>query len=110
MPANTWQDLIDYKLLEWGRNPDQFDDENVEPPTRSTILLAIALAQALSDLGVPPADSVVPDPNGGIVFDRREGEAYEVFHIWEDGTVEYHRFLGTSLVERRTICIDFLRE
>ena len=99
----SWQNLIDHKLIEWGRDPGQFDDEGVEAPTRETIRLAIVWAQALRDAGFAPPDNVVPDPNGGIVFERREKEVSEVFHIWDDGSVDYCYFRGTRLVERRTL-------
>lgn len=95
-----WQELIDHKLIEWGRDPSQFDDEGVEPPSREIIRLAIALAEWFKAQGLPAPDSVVPDPNGGIVFERREGGVSEVFHVWDDGTIEYQRFHGTRLVER----------
>ncbi len=97
-----WQELIDRKLIEWGRDPSQFDDEGVEPPSREIIRLAIALAEQFRDDGLTPPDSVVPDANGGIVFERRENDVSEVFHVWDDGTVEYQRFHGTRLVERWT--------
>ena len=95
----AWQKLIDHRLIEWGRNPSQIEDEGIEPPTGQTIRLAIELAQALRDAGSPP-HSVVPDPNGGIVFERREKDVSEVFHVWDDGTVEYCGFQGARLVER----------
>ena len=98
-----WNSLIDYKLIEWVRHPSQLDDEGVEPATRKTIRLAIELAQGLRDAGFPPPDSVVPDPNGGIVFERREKDVSEVFHVWDDGSVEYCRFQGARVVERRTL-------
>ncbi len=98
-----WQEAIDYRLIEWGRDPSQLEDEGVEPPTGQTIRLAIELAQAFRDAGLRPPDSVVPDPNGGIVFERREKGVCEVLHIWDDGTREYCRFQGTRLVERRTL-------
>lgn len=99
---NKWQRLID-QLLEWYSDPSQLDDEGVEPPTRETIRRAILLLQALSDDGVTPPDSVVPDPNGGIVIERREKDVSEVFHVWDNGTLEYRRFQGTHLVERLTL-------
>jgi hypothetical protein len=99
---NAWQRLIDHQLLEWGRDPGQLEDEGVEPPSVSTILAAIQLAQRLRDRGSPPPDATVPDPNGGIVFERQEQDISEVFHVWDDETVEYRCFQGTRLVDRRT--------
>lgn len=98
--CERWQELIDHKLIEWGRDPGQFDDEGVEPPSGEIIRLAIQLAEGFKAAGFPPPDSLVPDPNGGIVFERRESDLSEVYHVWEDGTVEYQCFHGTQLVER----------
>ena len=104
-PANreAWQHLIDYRLIEWGWNTGQFEDEGIEPPTRDTVQLAIAVAEKLRDAGLSAPNSVVPDANGGIVFERREKEVIEVFHVWDDGTIEYQYFRGTRLIERRPL-------
>jgi hypothetical protein len=98
-----WQRLIDYQLIEWGWNTDQFEDEGIEPPTRDTVQLAIDVAEKLRDAGLSSPNSVVPDVNGGIVFERREKDVIEVFHVWDDGTIEYQCFHGTRLIERRPL-------
>ena len=50
--------------------------------------------------GSPPPTSVVPDANGGIVFERRRNNLSEVLHVWDDGKVEYQCFHGTDLIKR----------
>jgi len=97
----SWQDVIERKLIEWGRSPSALEDMGVDPPTKETIQRAIRLAEAFRDEGFPSPQSVVPDPNGGIVFERRDGNIAEVCHVWGDGTTEYQRFEGTRLLERR---------
>jgi hypothetical protein len=99
----AWQHLIDYRLIEWGRDPTPLEDVGVEPPSGEVVRLAVELAQAFRDAHFPPPNNVVPDPNGGIVFERRETDVSEAYHVWDDGTVEYQRFHGTRLVERRTL-------
>ena len=96
----AWHQLIDYRLIEWGCNSDPWNDEGVDPPSPETITRAIELAQRLQAKGLPAPDSVVPDANGGIVFERREQGISEVVHIWSDGSTEYQQFDGTRLVER----------
>ena len=44
--------------------------------------------------------TVVLDPNGGIVFEQRKRETAEVYHVWDDGTVEFQRYQGSRLVGR----------
>lgn len=96
----AWQQLIDRLSFDWGLNPQQFDDDGVEPPSHETIVRAIRVAQQQEKLGHPPPDSVVPDANGGIVFERREQCVTEILHIWSDGGAEYQQFQGTRLIER----------
>jgi len=98
-----WQQMIDYRLLEWGRDPNQLADDGVEPPTGETILRAIRLAEELRNAGLAAPDSILPDPNGGILFECRNGDLVEVYHVWDDGTTEYHCFHGTQLIIRRTV-------
>ena len=99
----AWQTLIDQSLLGWLRDPSQLEDDGVEHPTPPILRLAIDWAEKSRDNGLPPADSIVPDANGGIVFQRRVNEMSEVFYIWDDGTLEYQRFHDTHLVERRSL-------
>jgi hypothetical protein len=61
---------------------------------------AIDFANKLSSEGAPPAQRVVPDPNGGIVFERWEGDVSDRYHLWEDGTIEHVVFEGIRLVHR----------
>lgn len=98
----AWK-ALEHKLNDWVRDPSQLNDEAVDAPTEETIRRALSLAQRLRDLGEPPPDSVVPDANAGIVFERREGERVEVYHVWDDGGMEYMRFQGSELIERRPV-------
>jgi hypothetical protein len=95
-----WQRVIDQTLMDWLRDPGQFEDEGIEPPSGTTIRVSMDLAEACRDEGQPAPDRVVCDPNGGIVFERRQGDVSEVLHVWDDGSVEYMCFQGTRLVER----------
>jgi len=104
---DRWQRLNDHELTEWALDPTKFDD-GIEPPSEQIIHQAIALAENFRDQGLPAPDSVVPDPNDGIVFERRENGVSEAFHVWDDGTVDYQRFQGTRLVERRPLPLETL--
>lgn len=95
-----WDRLIDRTLIEWGSHPEKLSDDDVDPPSAEIIRLAIDWATRCKEVGFPPPDRVVPDANGGIVFQRSENDLSEVFHIWDDRTVEYRRFQGTRLVDR----------
>lgn len=100
---SAWQHVIDHTLIEWGRNPGGLEDDGLDPPSADMIQRAIDFAQVVQQAGYPPPTSVVPDPNGGIVFERTIGDTTEEYHFWDDGTVDYCRFEGTRLVERRSV-------
>jgi hypothetical protein len=98
----AWQQIND-KLVEWRRNPAGLADDGLEPPSIQTVQRALEFAQTVGRAGYPPPTSVVPDPNGGIVFERKNDGQTEVYHFWDDGTADYCRFEGTRLVERRAL-------
>ena len=98
-----WQDLIDYQLIEWGRNPSQLEDEDIQPPSKSTIRLAILLAATLSKRGLPAPTCIVPDAHGGIVFERRERNVFESIRLSADGSAEYCFFENARLVEHQPL-------
>lgn len=100
---SAWEAIIDHKLIEWGRDLGQLADDGVDPPTGDTISRAIELAQSWKNAGMTPPQTVVPDANGGIVFERRYDGRAEVLHLWDDGTLEYQQFCGTTLVERMAL-------
>ena len=99
----AWQRLIDAKLLQWLRDPSQLEDDGTDAPTPTIVRLSLDLAERFREEGLPAPDSIVPDPNGGIVFERREGDVSEVLHVWDDGLAEYMRFHGTQLAERQPL-------
>jgi len=102
----AWEAFIDRTLIEWGREPSQLEDEAIESPKPETIRRAIHVAQNLKNQGLLAPDSIVPDPNGGIVFERRAGDTSEALHFWDDGSVEYFCFKGPRLLDRKNIVID----
>ena len=98
-----WQSVINNTLENWLRDPSQLSDDGVDAPTGGTIRQALDVAEQLRDWEIAPPDSVVLDPNGGIVFETRAGQNSEVVHIWADGTVEYMEFDGAKLVWRLSL-------
>jgi hypothetical protein len=103
MQSAKWKGWIDDVLLQWLDNPGQLADDDVDPPSGTILRLALDHAEKLRDQGLPAPDSIIPDANGGIAFERRCNDISEVFHFWDDGTIEYHRFRGSHLVERYAI-------
>ena len=94
----AWRRLIDEKLLEWLRDPSQLEDVGIDAPTATVVRLSLDLAERFREEGFPAPDSIVPDPNGGIVFERREGNVSEILHVWDDGSAEYMRFVTVNTI------------
>jgi hypothetical protein len=93
-----WQALIDDQLIEWGRDPSQLEDEDIQPPSKDTIRLAISLARLLSRADCPAPTRVVADAHGGIVFERHERNVFESIRLSDDGSAEYCLFENARLV------------
>ena len=98
-----WDNIIDVQLIEWGKDPSWLEDDGLEPPSRQIIGLACCVAQAMRDEGAPPPLRVVPDGDGGIAFEWKDGTASCAVEIEEDGSVEMITFENSRLVSRQRI-------
>lgn len=96
----AWQQAIERTLAEWGRDPSQLDEEGTVTPSRETIQLAIDLAALMSKAVLPAPTRIVPDAEGGIVFERQEKGVFESIRISADGSIEHRVFENCRLVFR----------
>lgn len=92
-----WQRLIDGRLLAWLSDPSQLADDGIDAPERGIIRHALDIAEYLRNEGNPAPEKVVPDPNGGMVFEWRDGGITETIYVWDDYEVEYMRFVDSRL-------------
>jgi hypothetical protein len=99
----AWQSLIDQKLKAWLTDPSQLENDGVDAPTGTIMRLALDYAEALRDQGFLPPDRITADANGGVVFERQRGDFSEIFHVWDDGSVELQQFNGTTLINRSVL-------
>jgi hypothetical protein len=83
----AWEGTLAH-LTDWALEPTQLEDEGVEAPTRETVGLALAAAEALRDLGMDAPTTVVPTGDGGIVFRWRSGGNTWTVEVDEDGCIE----------------------
>ncbi len=97
----AWSNIIDRKLIEWGRDPTRLEDEDVVPPSFEAIKAASDSAMALRDKSIEAPKRVVPNGDGGIVFERWEGSVSETIEVFEDGSIEYCRYRDTRLTHRQ---------
>jgi hypothetical protein len=94
---DQWQRLTE-QLTNWRCNPDQLDEERTVTPSWDTIQLALDLATWMSKRGLPAPTRIVPDADGGIVFERQEKNALESIRISAGGGIEQRFFEGYRLV------------
>jgi hypothetical protein len=100
--ARAAWDLIENKLIQWGCNPSQLDEEDTQTPSRETIQLAIQLAAWLCQQGFPAPTRVVPDAHGGIVFELHGKTVFESLHIEPSSAIEHRLFVQHRLVLRES--------
>lgn len=84
----AWQGKLDGPLLEIARNPGQFNEDDLSPPSPAAIDAAMQLAQLLrDDAEMDPPRTIVPSGDGGITFEwGHPGALYLALEIKEDGT------------------------
>jgi hypothetical protein len=88
----AWDRFVDRTLVEWGRNPAALEDEGFIPPSYAAVSRACEVAMFLRDKGLPPPTKIVPDGEGGICFERAEGESSVSLNINADQTMELLTF------------------
>jgi len=102
-PRSEWQRIIDQELIEWGRDSGQLAEANLIPPSLPATDCAVKIALGFRDRGAAPPMRVVPDGDGGIVFDRWSDSLTESIEISRDGRAEYVRCDRGQVVARRTL-------
>lgn len=107
--CQRWQEIIDKKLIEWGRDPRQLVDDDLVPPSHAVVDLAVQMAQVWRDARefdgqfLPSPQWVVPNGDGGIVFEWSEGSIAAVVEILGDGSVDYATFEDNRLMSRTRV-------
>jgi hypothetical protein len=103
---NAWQRLIDEKLIEWGRHPERFEDEDgYKAPSADILAQATGLVAYCRDHGVLPPLRMAPDGEGGIIFDWKNSDPplHVIAQIHQDGVMEMLEFSDCNLVARKRI-------
>ena len=100
---NAWQAVIDQKLIEWGRCPQELEEDDLIPPTRVALEVAYGIASLMRNGGEPAPKRVVPDRDGGIVFERWVGENTATIMVSGDGEIEIVWWIGSKVVETQRV-------
>jgi len=98
-----WARILDDQLIEWGRNPHELEHDDIVAPSPDIISLASQVAVIMRDAGETAPTRVVPNGNGGIVFERAVKPAFLTIEIDEDGSVETATFVNSKMVTRQRL-------
>lgn len=97
--AEHWNKL-EQQLRRWKENPSEIQDDEVTPPDRDLIVTAIGILRLIRDnKGAPPL-RIVPNGEGGIVFESRTGSYFQAIELARDRSVEFMVFRNSRLVFR----------
>lgn len=100
----AWQRLIDEMLIEWGRHPEQFEDEDgYKAPSADNLVRATEFIAFCRDRGLTPPLRMAPDGEGGIVFEWYEGLTSRYVEVHADGSMEFIMFEDCKLVSRQSL-------
>ena len=100
---DAWQAVIDSTLIEWGRNLNIFQNDELEPFTKESIRKAWLLATISRNIEAPPPTRVVPDGNGGVVFEREGRSVFMSLNVDHTGAVELLTFKDGRLLSTQAI-------
>lgn len=98
--CRAWQNIIDEKLIEWGRDPKRLEEPELIEPSRAAIDRAIRIALRLRDEDAPPPTRVVPDGDGGIVLERWNDRLTVSIEIDREGRIEIVRCRDRQVIDR----------
>lgn len=101
--ATAWQRLIDERLIEWGRHPEQFEDDGLKAPTADVLVKACDFVAFCRDHDIDPPLRAAPDGSGGIVFEWKLLPFFYTVEIRASGNAELVIFENNKLMARQSI-------
>lgn len=97
---DLWNNLIDHTLIEWGHNSDLFVEDGLLPPTRVAIKKACNVAATMREREWPLPTGVIPDGEGGVVFENLNEPSYQRLEIEKDGLMYLVAFRDCTFLSR----------
>lgn len=110
--APQWDDIIDRKLIKWGSWQNDtvlqegFEAEGFISPTSEAILKAYRIVANMRQQLWPLPTGVIPDGEGGIVFENKQRLLYQRMEIDQNGETSLATFNNAKLFDRRRIDIE----
>ncbi|MEX2315706.1 MAG: hypothetical protein WD669_01050 [Pirellulales bacterium] len=104
--AVAWNNIVDNKLIEWGSTRSEFEDDGLVGPSYEAIGTALKFVKKMRKESWPLPTGVIPDGEGGIVFENRRGDLYQRIEIDQNGRTGLATFRDCKLVERASVEIE----
>ena len=104
----SWDRVID-RLIEWRRDPSVLQEDDFVVPSSATLHAAKEIARLLQATRQPPPLRVVPDGEGGVVFERRSGRVFFTLELTSDQWIEESVFVDCRLRHCVRYPVAFLR-
>lgn len=95
--VDLWKDVIEEKLVDWGRQRTVCDEEGFILPSSIAVDTAIEIARTLQGKHSPPT-RVVPNGEGGIIFEKEVNSRFTAIEVFEAGSFELRSFLDCRLI------------
>ena len=100
--SSDW-DRIERQLQEWEQHPKILEDDDLDPPSQTTIQLIRDVCHALSQHAVDPPLRLVPNLDGGAAFEWRASPYLWSVEVERNGALESSVFRDGRLVTRHRI-------
>jgi len=101
--AEQWNAIIDQPLIKWGLNPSVTDEDGLVFPSKKSCASAVELAARLRDHSWPLPTGVIPDGEGGIAFENKQGSSYQRFEMDENGHIMLLNFRDCKLLSQLNV-------
>ncbi|HET6883904.1 MAG TPA: hypothetical protein VFI31_27365 [Pirellulales bacterium] len=99
---SEWQ-RIEALLSKWSQKQPLRDEDGVEWPSPALVEVALNLARSLEGQALHPPSRVVPNGEGGVVFEFQREHQLQTMEVDADGSIELCRFEDSQLVDRSRI-------
>lgn len=94
-----WAIWLDDYLIEWGQRPELVADGELRPPTQAALSAACRIAMEWAD-NTPAPHRIIPDGEGGLVFEWRSDNRFVSAEITATGSCEFLTFDDGRLIAR----------
>lgn len=92
---------VETLLNDWCRKQPRQDEDGIEWPAPAIAEIATKVARSLKACELPPPTRLVPNAEGGVVFEFQHQHQLQTIEVESDGSIELCRFEGAKLVDRR---------